>query len=513
MKKNNIQTWASPSVPKSLDNNFDSSLGTLDAISSCYDGLLEYEYIPDLNNNSILRENISYNPNEIGGFKLKGKLAESWQLHRSMKTVTFKLKEGVISHWGNELTSKDIKWSWERKLAIGGIGGFFASIIGLNKPEQIKIENKYTVTFDLDKPASLILKVHRNPRNYIYDSKKIKESSSSDDPWGRKWIADNIAGFGPYKMISLNREKKFEARIHDKYWGKKPSIEKLLMIEVNSSSKRVDLLKKQEVDIAQFLTPLQISSLKNENDISIDQVNSSNMVWINLNCKQQPFDSKSVRQAMNIAFPKFKALETVYQNYGRILEGVLPDFYPGFVGESCYTKTNLKKAKELLKDSGYSSGFSTYCIYDEGQEFMKPLLNLYKVSLELIGVNLSLKPISSESYFNELQSNKHPLKITRYAPWCADPGYALTVSFLSSSLGNYSNYENTEVDKLINDASFESDSDARFAMLDEAQRIILEESPWVQICNPDFNLARNSKLRGWVYRTFNHTKAQDFFWN
>ncbi|MBL41077.1 MAG: hypothetical protein CMM49_00285 [Rhodospirillaceae bacterium] len=27
-----------------------------------------------------------------------------------MKTITFKLREGVKSHWGNELTAKDVKW-------------------------------------------------------------------------------------------------------------------------------------------------------------------------------------------------------------------------------------------------------------------------------------------------------------------------------------------------------------------------------------------------------------------
>ena len=41
-----------------------------------------------------------------------------------MKTITFKLREGVKSHWGNELTAKDVKWSWLRKLELGGIGGF-----------------------------------------------------------------------------------------------------------------------------------------------------------------------------------------------------------------------------------------------------------------------------------------------------------------------------------------------------------------------------------------------------
>jgi ABC-type dipeptide transport system, periplasmic component len=224
-----VQTWAVPLAPKSLDNNFDSSLGSLDAISSCYDSLVEYEGISDKTNSHILRENIKFHKSEPGGFKLVGKLAKSWALHSNMQTITFNLREGVKSHWGNELKAYDVKWSWERKLILGGIGGFFASLIGLNNSDQIQIDNNYTVTFKLDKPASLILKVHRNPRNYIYDSKKIKDSTNDDDPWGKKWISENIAGFGPYKMISLESGKKFIADRHKNYWGKKPSIDRLIM--------------------------------------------------------------------------------------------------------------------------------------------------------------------------------------------------------------------------------------------------------------------------------------------
>jgi len=127
-KKTNTQTWAIPEAPKSLDNNFDSSLGSMDAISTCYDSLLEYECVPYSRESEILKENISYNPKVTGGFVMKGNLAESWDLHKDLNKVTFRIRKGVKSHWGNELSAEDVKWSWERKLALGGIGGFFASI-------------------------------------------------------------------------------------------------------------------------------------------------------------------------------------------------------------------------------------------------------------------------------------------------------------------------------------------------------------------------------------------------
>tara|TARA_B100000401_G_C52218752_1_gene445021 strand:- start:60 stop:497 length:438 start_codon:yes stop_codon:yes gene_type:complete len=142
---------------------------------------------------------------------------------------------------------------------------------------------------------------------------------------------------------------------------------------------------------------------------------------------------------------------------------------------------------------------------------MYPLLQIYKKSLYKIGIKLILKGFEGNNFFSQLQSKEHPMKMTRYAPWCADTGYAMAVSFLSSSLGNYSHYNNSKVDRNIEKALTEKNYENRLKILHELQRIIMADYPWISICNPDFILARSSNLKGWVYRTYNHTKAQDFY--
>ena len=101
----------------------------------------------------------------------------------------------------------------------------------------------------------------------------------------------------------------------------------------------------------------------------------------------------------------------------------------------------------------------------------------------------------------------------RDAPWSPDPGYAMNLYFESSSFINYSNYKNVEVDKLLKAAASEGDASSRFELLDKAQELVLADSPWVMIGNPDFSLIRRSDLGGFVYRTHNHLRAQDFSWS
>jgi len=89
----------------------------------------------------------------------------------------------------------------------------------------------------------------------------------------------------------------------------------------------------------------------------------------------------------------------------------------------------------------------------------------------------------------------------------------MNLYFESSSFINYSNYKNVEVDKLLKAAASEGDASSRFELLDQAQKLVLADSPWVMIGNPDFSLIRRSELGGFVYRTHNHLRAQDFSWS
>src|SRR5882757_9099183 len=160
---------ASPQTPQGLDSEFDISLGTVDAYGVLYENLIEFAKIPDPKIPGVMREDTGSYPDKPGGVNAVGKLAESWEMDPGAKWVKFKLRKGVMSNWGNELTAEDVVWSWHRKFELGGVGLFYLSTLGLTKPAQIKAEDKYTVSFSPDNPNPILVRIMANLFPHVFD--------------------------------------------------------------------------------------------------------------------------------------------------------------------------------------------------------------------------------------------------------------------------------------------------------------------------------------------------------
>ncbi len=100
---------ACPATPQGLGGDYDVSLGTVDSTGALYDNLIAYKKIPDPASPEVMREDIGVHPDQPCGLALEGKLATKWELSPDGKKVTFTLREGVKSAWGNPLTAEDVK--------------------------------------------------------------------------------------------------------------------------------------------------------------------------------------------------------------------------------------------------------------------------------------------------------------------------------------------------------------------------------------------------------------------
>jgi peptide/nickel transport system substrate-binding protein len=501
---------ATPATPQSLDCNFDGSLGTIEAIAALYDNLLEFRKISDPGHPQVSREDIADHPDLPAGMAVQGKLAQSFELDPAGKYIRFQLRQGVKSNWGNELTAEDVKWTWDRKFGLGAIGAFYLSTLGLEDKNGVKVEGRYTVSINLENPNPLLAKLQPNLFLPIYDSTKCKAVATVDDPWARKFIENNSAGFGPYRLDQLQRGQQAVFKARPDYHLGKPSIETVIFREVPTSAIRASLLQGGAVDIAQYLQPLEIIKLRGDRNVAIDSVDSSSMIWVELNTNIAPFGDQRVRQAMNFAFPRQDVLRTVFQGLGSPLNGCMPNIYAGFTDKFWQYKYDPDVARALLNDAGLTSGFTTSLAYNAGDPVQEPIAILFQTALREIGVELELRKIPASTFYNAVSERKQPMIFYADSPWCPDIGYSMTLYFNSASFINYSNYKNDRVDALIRDTARTNDQAKRLEMMTEAQQIVMSEAPWIFIAYPGYHLARRANLKGFTYYTSNNIRFQDF---
>jgi peptide/nickel transport system substrate-binding protein len=502
-------TIASPQTPQSLDSEFDISLGSIDANGVLQDNLIAFAKIPDPKVPGVMREDTGLYPDKPGGVNATGKLAVSWEMDKDGRWARFKLREGVKSNWGNELTADDVVWSWHRKFEMGGVGLFYNSTLGLTRPDQIKAEDKYTVSFNLDNPNPILVRIMPNLFCHVFDSKKLKEVGGEGDPWAKEFMRSNTAGFGPYTVESLVRGQQAVFKARKDYYLGKPYFDTVIYKEIPTSAARLSLLEGGAVDVAQFLQPLEVKRLQGQPGISAETINATSMLWIELNSKIAPFDKIAVRRAMNFAFPQDDVIRSVFQGLGTPLHGAMPWFYPTYTDKFWDFSFDVKQAKELLKEAGLPDGFKTSLAYNAGDPVHEPIAIFYQSALRQIGVQLELRKIPAGSFYNAVSARKEPMIFYQDNPWTPDPGYSLTLYFASKSFVDYSNYKNDEVDKLLNQIARSADETKRGQMSNRVQQIVMKEAPWVFGAYPNYHWTRKSNIKGFEYYTSNNIRFQD----
>ncbi|MDW4677710.1 ABC transporter substrate-binding protein, partial [Escherichia coli] len=78
--------------------------------------------------------------------RFKPELAED--MDSGAMSATFKLRKDATFHDGTPVTARDVKWSLDRAVSVGGFPTFQMKAGSLEKPEQFVVVDDHTVRVD-----------------------------------------------------------------------------------------------------------------------------------------------------------------------------------------------------------------------------------------------------------------------------------------------------------------------------------------------------------------------------
>jgi oligopeptide transport system substrate-binding protein len=206
--------------------------------------------------------------------------------------------------------------------------------------------------------------------------------------------------------------------------------------------------------------------------------------YFQFNCQQKPFDDKRVRKALALAIDKQKIVDDVTRmNQSPCNLYVAPKAIPNYKSPEGLGM-DLPAAKKLLADAGYADPKSfpvAEILYNKEAIHEKVAQAIGQMWQKNLGINVSFRGVERGAFRNERRN--HNFAIAR-GGWYGD--YMDPTTWLDlAKTGDGNNdglFSNKDYDALLVKAAKEPDAAKRFAILREAERILVEdEFPFIPL--------------------------------
>jgi peptide/nickel transport system substrate-binding protein len=437
--------------------------------------------------------------------KFKGELAEDMNI--GDMSVTFKLKKNAKFHDGAPVTAKDVKWSLDRAVSVGGFPTFQMSAGSLTKPEQFVVVDDSTVRVDFAKKDRLTVPDLAVIVPCVINSELVKKNASEKDPWGLEYTKQQTAGSGAYKVTKWTAGTEVIMERNDDWvGGPLPKIRRVIWRMVPQAGNRRALLERGDADISYELPFKDFQEMKANGKLNVVSLPFSNGVqYIGMNVTKPPFDNPKVRQAVAYAIPYQKIMDAVLFGLGNPMFGAQADKATE-VAWPQPTKfvTDIEKAKALMVEAGCANGFETTISFDLNFAGVnEPLCVLTQESLARIGIKTTINKVPGANWRTELTKKEMPLFTNVFSGWLDYPEYFFYWCYHgNNSIFNTMSYKSPEMDKFIDGARAAAatgdkatyDTDVK-AFVDLA----FSDIPRIPLYQPFVNVAMQKNISGYQY--------------
>jgi peptide/nickel transport system substrate-binding protein len=432
-------------------------------------------------------------------------LATDWNVTDT--SVTFKLRKDAKFHDGTPIKAKDVKWSFDRAVTVGGFPTFQMKAGSLEKPEQFVAVDDNTFRVDFIRKDNLTMPDLAVIVPAVYHSELIKKHATDKDPWGLEYTKTNIAGGGAYKVArwQAGSEVVFD-RNDDWKSGPMPKVRRVIWRTIPSAGNRRALIERGDADISFDLPNKDFMELRQAGKVNVVTTPIGNGIgYIGMNCVKPPFNNVKVRQAVAYAIPYQKIMDAVLFGLAEPMFGAKPDA-PLSVAwpQPHHYNTDLVKAKQLLAEAGYPNGFETTLSFDLGFAVVnEPLCILVQEALGQIGIRVTINKVPGANWRNELLKKEMPLISNFFSGWLDYPEYFFFWCYHGqNAVFNTMSYQDKEMDAMI-DAARKAAAYGDKAGYEKAVKGFVEkaftEVPRIPLFQPTLSVAMQKNIAGYTY--------------
>jgi ABC-type transport system substrate-binding protein len=424
-------------------------------------------------------------------------IADRYEVTDDGLTYRFFLREGVRFHDGVELVADDVKRSVERALhssTPSSVASFYESIAGYkeytqNKTEHlagVEVEGRYVVAIRLNRRDARFLAMLA-----LHALRPVCRSA------GDRYV-DNWApcGAGPFKIGpgGWDRGRSLTLVRHEGYFRPgRPYLDGVVWtysMSITAEGFRFEdgeLDSTRDMHQADLIRFLVDPRWKAFGEYEPDRTIMGEV----MNTELPPFDNVEVRRAVASAIDR-EHYRLINPLHLFVVTEAIPPAVPGYNPDFRGQQYDYQAALEHMKKAGYPydpvSGKGGYphpiAYYTYRQGTGEKTAQVLQQELAKIGLKLDIRMVNYPTFLALSQRRKSAqMTAPSYSMDYPDPSDFFEPLFSTGAINNetsnnYAFYSNPRLDELLDRAREELEQSKRFALYDEANRIVCDDAPW-----------------------------------
>ncbi|MCG3775878.1 MAG: Heme-binding protein A [Nitrospira sp.] len=414
-----------------------------------------------------------------GATVVEPNLAESWEVSADAKTYTFHLAKGIkfanippVN--GRELTSKDVKFSYEYMARFGefskvGASQFAYLFAGL---DTIETPDPYTVVVKFKESYAPFINYAASSDNLIMP-REIFDADGS--------FKDKIVGSGPYQadVAGSQAGSKWVMKKNPTYFkAGLPYMDEIQFIILKDLATQQAAFKSKQIDFFTVTDFRAAQEIRTSIPEAVETSFPNTPAIIGINSKRPPFNDFKVRKAFSMSIDRdevIKILQGGEGGWALAFSNVRDDLFTQAEIKSIL-KYDVEGAKKLLAEAGYANGVSAEFLFTAGTPETEALVQLLQAQWKKAGINLTLKPVDNNENVARRRSREFDILNLSEAAY-SDLDGSLSLAIAKTGSFNYNQIDDPKVEEFLAAQRREGNPEKRTQILKDVLRYV-NESGW-----------------------------------
>jgi ABC-type transport system substrate-binding protein len=427
------------------------------------------------------------------GGKLEPSMAKEWSHTPDGLTWTVKLNKGIQFSDGTPFNAQALKFNFGL-IQNPNVRMPFRALFDPIK--EMTVVDDYTVQYQLKAPFAPFAQLL---------SILLPVSPKAAEPYDGRKLSRNPVGAGPYKLVEWVRGERIVLVRNEHFWGKKPTVEKIVYIIVPETATRVAMLRSGQLDVAYSPTPADVPALEADPKIKVFRAMSTRMIYVGINTQKGLTTDKRIRQALNYAVDKKTITQKILFGLAKPMDAPFP---PSLFGHSTMAQQydyNPAKAKALLAEANFPKDSVIKMITPNGRyTYDKQAAEAVQAYLADVGVKVDLRTYDWPTFMSMTTRPLDKTEIQLYfsgwgSPYYDADGFLFMYfsSFMHPPKGlNSTFYYNPEYDKLVAEARTIMAPAKRLELYKKASTMLWEDAAGIWLYVEPFAIAYQAKFKG-----------------